>query len=425
MQQRYYSAIAICLFVAPFVLAGKSHAENWPMWRGPQQNGISQEKGLPVEWSQSDNVTWRLPLPGAAPSTPVIWEDRIFLTSTDRDSEQAWLLCVDTGGKLLWQRPIGEGESEQAEKNNLAAPSPCTDGKHVWTMTGDGTISCFDFAGTQKWQFNVEDRYEMIEMPWGLASSPVPHGRLLYVQLFHLNSRRVVAVDQASGIEVWSVERETDAVGKCLRSYATPAIYREKGSEYLLTHGQDFIVAHNLEDGTEIWRCGDFHSQSGYNDRMHLSSSPVVAEGVILVPSGGQGNFQALRGDGRGDITGQPQLRLWNDYVSPMRPSALLADSLAYICSEKGVLRCLDAKTGKEHYRRPVHRHIHYASPVFAEGRIYFTARDGTVTVVQSGTDFHILATNRLEEEIAASPAVSGRRIYLRSFDALYAIEGS
>ena len=398
-------------------------AENWPMWRGPQRNGISQENDLPTKWSQSENVAWRLPLPGVAPSTPVKWGDRIFLTSTVRDREDVLLLCVDTAGNELWQRTIGDGTSEQAETNNQAAASPSTNGRHVWTMTGNGTVTCFDLDGKQLWQFNVEERYEKIEMPWGLASSPVPYGQLLYVQLFHLNSRRVIAIDQATGTEVWNHERETDAVNKCLRSYATPTIFCDDDQEYLLSHGQDFIVAHDLYTGTELWRCGDFHARSGYNDMMHVSSSPVVAEGLILVPAGVNGNFQVLRGNGRGEITGDADYRLWHDYVSPMRPSTLLVESLVYVCSEEGVLRCLDAQTGQEYYRRPLHRHTHYASPVYADGKIYFAARNGTVTVIAAGREFKILATNSLNETLCASPVFSDGRLYLRTFEALYAIK--
>ena len=432
--QSVHSLIAFLLFASHFLVVGNSRAENWPMWRGPQQNGISREKGLPVRWSQTENVAWRLPLPGAAPSTPVVWDDQIFLTSSERGSEQTLLLSVDViDGKQRWQRVIGRGGSEQSETNNLAAPSPCTDGKHVWTMTSNGTITCFDLSGNQKWQFNVEDRYEKIDMPWGMASSLVPYGSRIFVQLFHLNSRRVVALDKTTGDEVWSVVRETDARGKCLRSYATPVIfYREdrkqeekakEREEYLLSHGQDYMVAHDLDDGRELWRCGEFHSRSGYDEMMHLSSSPVVAENMILVPSGNGGNFQVLSGEGHRQITTDPPVRLWNDYISPMRPSPLLVDSLVYICAEAGVLRCLDAKTGKQHYRRAIHRHKHFASPVYGDGRLYFASRDGTVTVVQPGTEFKILATNRIDEPICASPVISGGRIYLRSFDTLFAFE--
>jgi outer membrane protein assembly factor BamB len=423
MTNHLHTRIALVLLFVRVAPISVAQAENWPTWRGLQQDGISREQGLPLNWSQTENIAWRLPLPGAAPSTPVVWNGKIFLTSTDRDSEQVLLLAIDVNGTILWQRQIGSGESEQAEKNNLAAPSPCTDGKHVWAFTGDGNLTCHNLKGTLIWQFHVEDRYEKVEMRWGMASSPTPYGDLLYLQLLHLNSSRIIALDKITGTEVWNIERKTEAQGKCMRSYATPIIYRDDQREYLLTQGQDYIVAHNLHDGRELWRCGDFHPRTGYDPMMHMSASPVAAEGIILVPSGNNGNFQALRPNGHGLITGDENLRLWHDYISPMRPSALLVDSVAYVCQETGVLHCLDAISGEQHYKKPVHRHTHHASPVYGDGKIYFASRDGVVTVVQPGTEFKILATNDMEEPLCASPAISDGRIYLRTFAALYAIE--
>ena len=419
--------IATCAIVL-LVFCGngitKTSAENWPVWRGPQQNGVSKETNLPVRWSPTENVMWKFALPGAAPSTPVIWDDHIFLTSTSRSSDELFLICLNTEGKQLWQKLIGHGSSEQSEKNNLASPSPSTDGKHVWTMTGNGTLACHDFSGNRKWMFNIEDRYETIDMPWGLGSSPLPHGRLLFVQLFHLASSRIIALDKLTGAEKWTVERPTDAEGKCMRSYATPTIYRDQDRECLLTHGQDYIVAHDLKNGREFWRCGGFHPASGYDPLMHQSSSPVVAEQFILVPSATNGNFQVLRGGGNGDITGNATYQLWSQRISPYISSALLMDSAVYIWRNKGVLLCLDANTGESHFKRAVHRHSNHASPVCGDGKIYLASQDGTVTVVRAATEFQILATNHLDEPMSASPAVSGGRIYLRTFESLYAIGG-
>ena len=207
MHNRFLAILFLALSAACQTLC---HAENWPMWRGPRQDGTSRETGLPVEWSATENIVWRLPLPGVAPSTPIVWDGKVFLTSTDRDGEDVLLLAIDATGKQLWQQPIGHGESEQMEKNNLAAASPCTDGKYVWTLTGNGTVSCHDFAGNLRWQFQIEERYGSIDMPWSIASSPVLDGQLLYLQLLHLNSSRVVAIDKASGSEVWNVERQTE-----------------------------------------------------------------------------------------------------------------------------------------------------------------------------------------------------------------------
>ena len=421
----FTNTIIVASFLINMILGCQQvcQAENWPTWRGPQQNGVSHEKQVPLHWSPTKNVTWRLPLPGASPATPVLWDNQIFLTSTDRQNHFVWLLAVGTDGKIRWRQKIGSGQSEQAEKNNLAAPSPCTDGEHVWAFTGDGHLSCHDVSGNLIWQFQVADRYEKVAMRWGMASSPTPYRNLLYLQLFHLKSSRVLALDKMTGQEVWNVVRQTDARGKCLRSYATPVIYQDAQREYLLTQGQDYLVAHDLIDGHELWRCGHFHPRTGYDPTMHVSSSPVIAEGIILVPSGSNGNFQALRPNGKGRIAEDSPVRLWSKYISPLRPSALLVNSLVYVCQESGVLHCLDARTGEQHYKRPLHRHTHYASPVTCGGYIYFAARDGTVSVVQGGPTFKLLATNQLNETLCASPVLADGRIYLRTFEALYAIE--
>jgi len=408
----------VCLFFS----VGLAMADNWPTWRGPNQDGITGERDLPLHWNEQENIVWRAALPGASPSTPVIWGDRVFLTSTVRESDEVLLICIDTKGRQRWKQVVGRGKSEQAVMNNLAAPSPSTDGTYVWTLTGDGALACHDLDGNLQWQFHVEDRYEKVKMPWGMASSPMPHGDLLYVQLFHLNASRIVALEKATGREVWNVVRPTDARGKCLRSYATPVIFSDAGRQVLLIHGQDYISAHDLADGHEIWRCGGFHPASGYDPMMHVASSPVAAAPLVLVPSAPQGNFQVIRGGGEGNVTDDADHHLWSARVSPRIPSALAVDRLVYICRDRGVLLCLDAITGKQYYKRPVHRKTYFASPVYGDGKIYLTAFDGTVTVVAPGKQFKILAKNTIDEPTAASPAIAGGRIYLRTFQALYAI---
>ena len=194
--------ILLSFLVITLVGLSTSNAENWPQWRGLQQNGISHEQGLPLTWSKTENIAWRVPLPGVAPSTPIVWNKKIFLTSTNRNNEEILLLCIDATGKQLWQRTIGHGGSEQLEKNNLASPTPCTDGKHIWTLTGNGTVACYNFSSSRQWQFQIEDRYGKIDMPWSIASSPTLDGNLLYIQLFHLNSSRVIAVEKNSGVSV-------------------------------------------------------------------------------------------------------------------------------------------------------------------------------------------------------------------------------
>jgi outer membrane protein assembly factor BamB len=399
-------------------------AENWPQWRGARLDGISAEKGLPTTWSKTDNVAWRLPLPGAGGSTPAVWDDHIFLTTADGDDLK--LLCVSTGGELLWERLLDTGNrTARTDEGNSASNSPATDGQHVWAMTTLGDIACFDFQGNEVWRVDLEERYGTFNIAFGMTSTPVLDGDRLYLQLLHTDGASVVAMDKATGQEIWKHTRQSDARGEPLHAYASPVLYRDGQQELLLTHGADYIVAHRLEDGAEVWRCGGLNPPPGgaYRQDFRFVSSPVAVPGLVIVPSCKNGLTLAVSPSGQGDITGSKKWIKWQHEKTPDVPSPLVADGLVYLCGEGGILTCLDASTGETIYVERAHEQRHRASPVLADDKLYLTARDGVVTVVKPGRNFEILATNDLGEGISASPAVAGGRIYLRTNDALYAIE--
>jgi len=398
-------------------------AENWPQWRGPQGNGICTERGLPTTWSKTDHVVWRLPLPGAAGATPAVWDNRIFLTSAKDD--ELVLLCIDTSGKLQWERKLGAGNTQvRVDEGNSASPSPATDGKHVWTMITNGNLACYDFAGNEAWKTNLQDRYGAFNIQFGMTSTPVLDGDKLYVQLFHTGYHLLVALDKRTGDEVWRHDWQTDARAECEHAYTSPMVYRDARREFLLVHGCDYVTGHDLNDGRELFRCGGLNFEGAkYNAAYRFVASAVAAEGLIVVPSCKNGPVLGLRVEAQGDITNSAAGHVWRmDAGTPDVPSPLIHDGLVYLCSEKGILTCLEAKSGKVLYQERAHQHLHRASPVFADDKIYLMARDGTATVVKAGPVFEILGTNELGEAVSASPAVSNGRIYLRSFDALYAI---
>lgn len=419
MNFRILSPLAVVFALASAQLA---EAENWPQWRGPQNNGVSTETGLPAKFSKTENVAWRLPLPGSAGATPVVWGDSIFLTSAD-GSDLVLIKC-STAGKKIWQKVVSTGNKKSMrDEGNSASPSPCTDGKHVWTFMGTGDLACYDFDGNEVWKFNVQDRYGNFDIQWGMASSPLLDGDRLYLQLLHSGSANVVALDKATGNEIWRQTRQTDAKAECEQSYASPVIYRDGKHEFLLTHGADYIVAHSLKDGSEIWRCGGLNIGQ-YNPTLRLVATPTSAPGIIIVPSAKKGPVLALSPDNHGNITESKAGHLWSKSAgTPDVPSPLVHDGLVYLCDEGGLVSCIDAATGKEYYtKQRVHAHRHRASPVYADGKIYVTARDGYVTVLKAGKEFEVLASNDMEEDISASPAIAGGTLYLRTFDALYAI---
>jgi outer membrane protein assembly factor BamB len=404
-------------------LLTETQAENWPRWRGPRNDGTSIETELPAKWSKTENVKWRLELPGPAPSTPIVWQDRIFLTSAE--GSNLVLLCVDTSGKMLWKKMLGGGNYTIREgESNAASPSPSTDGKNVWVMLGTGIVACYDFNGNEVWKFNLQERYKPFSMYHGMSTSPLLEGDRLYLQLLHSNEQLVLALDKATGREIWRHSRKTDAREESLHSYASPFLYRFGNQEFLITHGADYVTAHDLKDGREIWRCGGLNSPENYNPFFRFVASPVAAAGLIVVPSAKNGPVLGINPQSaKGDITDSPAQFHWRlKDGTPDVPTPLIHGGLVYLCRENGVLICLDAKTGQQFYMERTHNHRHRGSPVYADGKIYLMSADGTVTVVKAGREFEIIAKNTVDERLAASLAISNRTIYLRSYKALYAI---
>ncbi|WDI42472.1 outer membrane protein assembly factor BamB family protein [Bremerella sp. P1] len=410
---------AVLLLVTTIV--SSAAADNWPSWRGPENQGISYEKNLPTQWSADKNIAWRLPMPGAAGSTPVIWDDHIFLTSVADDD--LVLMCVGTDGVEKWRRKLGSGNRDvRGDEGNSAAPSPSTDGKHVWAFFSNGSLACFDFEGKEVWQIDVQEKYGKFDIQFGLTSTPVLHNDKIYLQLIHSGGAKVVAIDKATGKEAWVTDRTSDARQECEHSYASPIVYDGKEAKFLLTHGADYSIAYDLETGKEIWRVGGLHPPGRYDVTLRFVSSPVAKDGMVVVPSAKRGITAAVKTTGKGNITDKKDLYYWTFEITPDVPSPLIVDDLVYLCRENGNLIALEKESGKQLYEERTNRIRHRASPVYADGKIYLTGRDGMVTVVQAGPEFKILAQNEVGEAIAASPVISNGRIYLRTFDALWAI---
>ncbi len=407
--------------------AATAQGENWPQWRGPRLDGVSRDTGLPTEWSKKagKNIAWRLPLPGPAGATPVVWDDHIFLTSAD--GQDLVFLAADTSGKILWRKVLGTGNKNvRGDEGNSASPSPSTDGHHVWVMTGDGILACFDFDGQEIWRIDLQKKYGRFDIQFGMTSTPVLDGERLYLQLIHSGGATILALDKATGKEIWKVGRKSDARAECEQSYASPTIYRDDHLALLLTHGADYIVAHQLSDGQEVWRCGGLNPKAKYNNTLRFVSSPVAVPGMIVVPSAKNGPVLALRPDGHGDITNNTSMHFWTrPQNTPDVSSPLVAEGLVYLCRENGNLICMDGETGNQLYEHRTHPDRHRASPVYADGKLYIAARDGTVTVVKAGKTYEELASNAMGEDISASPVVANHTLYLRTFEALYAIRSA
>lgn len=414
--------------------AASGRAENWPQWRGPRGNGVSAETGLPIRWSRTQNVVWRAPLPGPAGATPIVWEDRIFLTSAE--GHDLVLLCFSIEGKELWRRKVGTGNQiARGEEGNSASPSPCTDGRHVWVFFGTGVLACYDLDGNEVWKFNVQERYGRFDIQFGMTSTPVLHGEHLYLQLLHGSMGgnyivgKVVKLRKQDGSEVWVRDRPTGAIAENRHSYASPVLSTDGGRPVLITHGQDHTVAFDLETGEEVWRLGGLNGTTELNKKpfdrtLRFVASPVASEGLVVIPTAKAGPVVAVSlEEARGLLPPRPgQAIRWVNDKTPDVPCPLIVDGLVYLCRQDGKLFVVDAATGEELYYERTHDHQHRASPIYADGHVYLTSRDGHITVVKAGRTFQIVAENELGETITASPVVSNGTLYLRSFEALYAI---
>lgn len=435
MEYRFVKqSFLLATFCAGAVFLGgqsSSEAENWPSWRGPTQNGISSEKGIPVEFAGENNlnVAWKVPLPGPAGATPVVWGDRIFLTSPDGD--KLLLICFNKQGKELWKRVVSQGNAvARKDEGNSASPSPVTDGKHVWSFMGTGDLACYDFDGKLIWKFNLQDRYGKFDIQFGMTSTPVLEGNRLYMAIMHgamatedIGFSKVICLEKETGKEVYAVDRPSKATHENKHSYASPILYQNGKQKYLIVHGADYTTAHRLEDGSEIWRLGDLNPADNYNNYLRLVASPAYGDGVIVCPTAKNGPIVAVDGNSRGNVTHHKKYELWRAPKTTDVPSPLVVDGLAYICRQDGNVFCREVRSGNEVYPlQKTHRMRHRASPIYVDGNIYLTARDGRITVFKAGRKFEIVAENDLGEDMSSSPVVSDGVMYLRSFNHLWAI---
>jgi len=406
-------------------------ADNWPQWRGANHNGICSEKNIPDDWNATKNVVWKIEMPGPGGATPVVWDDLVFVTSA-ADSDLL-LMAITTDGKVKWKNKIGTGNKvARSDEGNFASPSPVTDGKHVWAFVGSGDFVCCDFEGKEKWHINLQDIYGKFEIQFGMSSTPILDGDQLYVQLIHGEGNAktreaiVVALDKNTGKQIWKVDRPSEAYAENEHSYASPTLYVDEKQKFLLTHGADYIVAHSLDDGHEIWRSAGLNPKEKYNPTLRLVASPVAAPGLIVVPSAKDGPVLAINPNSSGDVTNSTTARLWTRAKNtPDVSSPLIHDGIVYLCRESGIMLTLDAKTGEEIYMQRIHNHRHRASPVYADGKIYCVARDGVVTILKAGRKFELVREIKMDEDISASLAISNGKIFIRSFQSLWCIGNS
>lgn len=414
-------------FLTSLLLVGLSSSwvlgDNWDNWRGPTGNGGSLTAKPPTEWSDTKNVKWKAEIPGLGSSSPIVWENQVFITSgvpvagADNSSLPTLEFTVfaydRASGKLNWKQvaTVAKPHQETHSTNNFASASPCTDGTHLYAHFGSRGLYCYTLDGKLVWkrddfgQMNTRNSF-------GEGSSPALAGDKLIVPWDHEGPSALYALDKKTGKTLWKVDRDEPT------NWATPLIVDYKGKKQVVMNGQRYARSYDLETGKELWRC------SGQTER---PCATAVAEGdLVFVGSGFRGAFMgAFRLDGQGDIKGSKSVAWEFDHDTPDVPSPLLSNGRLYFYKGKvGQLSCVDAKTGKPYYVASRVRDLDtiYASPVAANGYVFLTARNGNTVVIRDSEKLDIIATNSVGETVDATPALVDNEIFIRGEKHLFCI---
>jgi len=477
--------------------ADQSNQAHWPQWRGPALNGVSGATNLPVEWSADSNIVWKTPLPAWAGSTPVIWGDRIFLTSAsaapapepeqpadnqtdggqsarspnaadeltdiivtslqdppprpegDRPrrrpgsggggrrgdgrnpgGNEILLFCISRAtGDILWKHHIDDG-NQLHMKGNHASPSCVTDGTHVWAVTGNGTVIALDMDGRMVWSNNLQNDHGPFGLNWGYASSPLLFDGKLIIEVLHGHRTDdpsyILALNAATGEQIWKQERPTDAPAESPDAYTTPIIAHIGGQPHIVISGSDYVTGHDPATGRELWRVGGTNPQKAGNYR--VVASPVCVGDMLYAPT----RVRPLLAIQLSDTGAPPTLPddssvvwRWDERAGPDVPTPACDGERFYMVSDSGMATCLDARSGAVIWgpERTIQGNVS-SSPILADGRIYFTNEEGVTAVLDAESDqFKLLAANELDGTYTlSSPATAGSNLFIRTGSHLYCI---
>lgn len=413
--------------------------ENWHQWRGPHATGASLTANPPVEWSATQNLRWKASVPGLGKSSPIVWGNRVFLTSAidtgqvvesaarpeDQPQRQFGIkfpntryrfvvLCLNRDtGDTLWERTAVEELPHEGHHgdNSFASASVFTDGKLLYASFGSRGLYCYSLDGELRWKTPLDN--VSTRLSFGEASSPVVHNGILILTRDNETRSRILAFDAATGKMIWEAARDE------VSAWATPLIVEHGGKVQVITNASRRVRSYDLVSGEILWECG--------GQVANVTPCPVLWKDHVICMSGYRGSAAAsISLDSQGDVTGTDRVAWSFGKDTPYVPSPVIWHGNLYFNKlNTGILTCLNAGTGQPHF--PAMRleglaNI-YASPVAAANRLYFAGRDGTTVVMSAESSPRILATNRLEDLIDASPALAGRQLFLRGQHHLYCLE--
>ncbi len=411
--------VIVCL---TFCFSSGLHAGNWPAWRGPDGNGVSTEKNLPLRWSPTNQIRWSTPLPERGNSTPIVWGSRVFVTQAL--GQNRTVMCLDRAdGKVLWQSGTNHAEKELTHGTNpLGSSSPVTDGECVISAFGSAGILCHDFQGKLLWRRDLGKQVHI----WGYGAAPVLHGDLCILNFGPGERSFLIALNKKTGATVWQVDepgghsgqtKPGDSGDQWIGSWSTPLLIQTGGHDELIQSWPRRVAALDPKTGKELWTC------RGLNPLVY--TSPLFAEGVIVAMGGYNGDALAVKSGGSGDVTGSH--RLWLKPKTKQRiGSGVISEGHIYILNDPGVAECIELTTGKvlweERLAGPGPKNSSWSSMVLAEGKLYVINQGGDTFVVKASPKFELLGVNPLGETSNSSLAVSDGELFIRTHKSLWCV---
>lgn len=404
---------------------GSLQAGNWPEWRGPNGDGSTSETGLPMRWSATENVAWKIALPGPGNSTPVVWEKRIFLTQSTSDKSERLVMCLSrSNGRLLWERGV-EHESDDAthKTNPHCSSSPVTDGERVIVWFGSAGLHCYDLDGKLLWKKDLGTQAHI----WGYGASPKIHGDLVYLNFGPGARSFLIAMDKRTGKTVWRNEEPGGSFGNPVKgkpgrdiwvgSWSTPIVRKLNGREELLMAWPRRAVGLNPKTGKEYWEC------DGLNPLIY--TSPVYGDGIMVAMGGYGGKAIGVRIGGRGNVT--ESHRLWYHPKTQQRiGSSAVHEGHCYILNDPGVAECIEMKSGeviwKERLKGPGATSRNWSSMVLSDGKLYANNWSGDTIILNASPEFEVLEINSIGDKTIGSIAVSDGDLFIRGYKYLWCI---
>ena len=433
-------AQAQVLTVAILLAVTTLQAANWGHWRGPNFDGSSPEKNLPDNFSKTEGVKWVATMPGPSAATPIIWEDTVFISSTDLKTKTLRAIALDRKtGKELWNQECGVGHNRD-DRSNYASPSPVTDGKLVFFYYGNGDLAAFDFSGKKIWSRNIQKDYGSFAFQWTYSTSPTLYDGKLIIQVLQRdvpvrgggrtdgpNDSYLLALDPQTGKEIWKHIRPCEAVAESREAFTTPIPYMHAGRTELLVAGGDCISGHDPKTGAELWRWGTWNPTKIAHWR--LVPSPVAGANVVLASAPKNAPIYAVKLGGKGKL--EDSNLAWTS--TEREASTDVCTPLFYqgkfyvVHGDRRTVACIDPATGKPEWTGELTQRVKIeCSPTGADGKIYFQNFKGEVFIVEAGKEFKLIRSIPMgdegDESLRSAIAISQGNLFLRTGSKLYCI---